>query len=93
MENPTDHLHKEFRTLTMLLTLVTGLTNQHGHPMLLKSFTEHYEGAFERTWPNYRIALNAVTDILARNYEGIAAIVSTNLATLANTDHKGDYYN
>jgi hypothetical protein len=73
MASATDHLHKEFRTLTMLLTLVTGLNNQYGHPMLLKSFAERYEGAFERTRSNYSIALNAVAAILVRNYEVIAA--------------------
>jgi hypothetical protein len=66
-------LRREACTLTMLLTLVTGLN--HGHPTLVKPFRERYQGTFEKPLSNRLITLNAIAIILVRNFEVIAAAV------------------
>jgi|ERR1700722_3575747 len=70
----TEPLHSEFKTLTMLLTLVTALNNS-GHPTLLARKRDgNYRGPLEVPQSNRGITLNAITSILVRDTEVVAAI-------------------
>src|ERR1700722_13257507 len=70
----TNALHSEFKTLTILLALITAINNS-GHPTLLaKTCNGSYRGPLETPQPNRGITLNAVTSILVRDTEVVAAI-------------------
>jgi hypothetical protein len=63
--------HHDFRSLVMLLNLVTSINNQ-GHPTL-GSFLESH-GALEHPQPFESLLLNAFACVLVQNSEVIAAI-------------------
>jgi len=67
-------LHKRFRSVITLLTLVSAI-NHNGHPRISdKQYT--YPGALEESHPPIERILNAVTSLLVRNYDVVATAVS-----------------
>src|ERR1700722_16860386 len=70
----TEGLHSEFRTITMLLTLVTSINND-GHPTLLaQRHAGNYRGPQETPQSNHGVSLNAITTILVRDTKVVTAI-------------------
>jgi hypothetical protein len=65
--------HYDFRSLLMLLTLVTSFNN-NGIPMLKESFTEGYHPIFDTSLPtpSRAIIINAVAAILITDGEVVA---------------------
>ena len=59
-------LHAEFRTLTVLLSLVTAMNNlSTGHPILVKEFEEEYRGPLEKLGQTmHNLTLNAAVATL-----------------------------
>ena len=71
---PNTSLHAEFRTLTVLLSLITNMNNlSTGHPILVKEFEEEYRGPLEILGQTtHSFGLNAAAAILARDNEIVA---------------------
>jgi len=74
MMDSNDDLHKQFRSLIMLLTLVTAI-NSSGHPTLALG-TEPYKAPLEKDQPPHDLSLNAVTTLLVRDNENVATVVN-----------------
>jgi len=74
MVEPLDKLHQEWRTLIMLLTLVSAINN-NGHPCLLKAERNKQPNCslFDKSHPSRSVLLNGAMSVVVRNHE-IAAI-------------------
>jgi hypothetical protein len=71
---PNSSLHAEFRTLTMLLSLVTAMNNlQTGLPTLVSVFEEEYHDPLETAGQTTQsLAMNAAAVIFSRDTEIVA---------------------
>jgi hypothetical protein len=85
-QRTSDDRHKEFSSLTMLLTLLTAINNG-GYPVF-RLDTPLYRGALEVSQSPSDVVLNAVAAILVRNHEIIAAIAQHQ--TLVGAPHDDD---
>lgn len=72
-----DELHQEWRTLIMLLTLVSAVNN-NGHPCLLKAerSIQPYRSLFDKSHSSRSAILNGVTSVIVRNHETAAITFS-----------------
>ena len=94
----TNDLHRRFRCIITLLTLVT--TINYGQPRFSVDPTLH-PGALEESLHPRNWVLNALTTLLVRNYDVIAAAVNSAYKVLAirlasveqdcDTDDESDY--
>src|ERR1700733_6210393 len=69
-------LQEQFRTIIMMLSLITGFNDDDFRckESLLKSYEEKLHGTKHKNEPFYRDALNAITSILVRDSEVVAAV-------------------
>jgi hypothetical protein len=67
-------LHNQFRSITMLLTLLTAVNNQ-GYPTLGKvTKGSAFQGVLEPPQPHREVLLNALAAILVRDTEVVAVV-------------------
>lgn len=63
-------LHKELRSLTMLLTLASVINNQG--QALLREYKDAYQDPLDRSQPTRILVLNAVAALIVRDKEAVA---------------------
>lgn len=75
MEQSPD-LHREFRSLIMILGLVTAINNG-GHSTLAQDFREGYIALLDTSLPAPSVVANSISTILVKNVEVIACMIQT----------------
>ena len=69
----TEKACTEFRTISMLLPLVTTIRND-GQPVMHTSFSEGFKPMFDHSLPSLEVVSSAVTSILIQNHKVVACM-------------------